>query len=365
MHNLASQLTSFVGRLQEVDSVALLLANARLLTITGPGGVGKTRLAIEVARQAPADDVWFVELAPVVDSALIVPTMASALGVADVSNEPLLDTLVRFLQGRSSLLVLDNCEHMIAAVAAIAIRLLAACPTMTLLATSRESLNIAGEAVQRLAPLVASDGVALLLDRAAAAGCPISTEEQEQEAIADLCSQLDGLPLAIELATPYLRLLSVQELAARLIQHFELLESRERDALPRHQTLRALVDWSHELLTDDERCLYRRLSVFAGGCTFEAIDGVCADPLLPTSAVLPALRGLVEKSLVVAEQHDGETRYAMLETLRQHARERLVAADEEHSLRHLHLAWFRCMAERAEAAFQGDEPLRWAAARAS
>ena len=353
---LPVQLTSFVGRERETAQLRRLLAEARLVTVTGPGGGGKTRIAIEAARDWGGDAARFVELAPLLDPALIPSAIAAVLGIAEVAGEPLLDTIVRALQSLRALLILDNCEHLIVGCALIVERLLQACPLLTVLATSREPLNLGGETLQRLLPLEPSAAAALFIERATAAEPRFAVKPREPALVESLCRQLDGLPLAIELAAPYVRLLSLQELAAQLDQRLELLQARWPTAAARHQTLRALVDWSYELLTADERRLCRRLSVFAGGGTLESIAGICWEAgreANPPAALLPLLRSLVEKSLVLADEAEGETRYSMLETLRQYARERLREAGEERDVRRRHLKWFLDLAEQ-EGRRRGD-----------
>jgi len=276
-HDLPVELTSFIGREDEVADLTRGLASTRLLTLTGPGGAGKTRLAVEAARRFDGGRVWFVELSAIVDSALIPGAIATAAGIAEVAGETPLETLASTLSAAHGLLVLDNCEHLVGPCAVVVAHLLQACPSLRVLATSREPLNLAGEQVHRLLPLGVSEAAALFLDRAVAAEPSFTARPEEPALVDSICHRLDGLPLAIELAAPYVRLLSLKELAARLDQRFELLQSRTPTAAARHQTLRALVAWSYELLSAEEQRLYRRLSVFAGGCSFDAIEGVCRD----------------------------------------------------------------------------------------
>jgi len=363
VNDLPVQLTSFIGREQEVARLTKLLADARLVTLTGPGGAGKTRTAVEAARGWEGGEAVFVELAPIVDQALIPNAIAVALGVAEVAREPLLDAIVRSLKSRRVLLVLDNCEHLVVGCSVFVEQLLRACPTLTVLATSREPLNAAGEVVQRLAPLEPPEAAALFVERAIAAEPGFAGRSRNAALLESICRQLDGLPLAIELAAPYVRMLSLKELAEELEQRFELLQARRPAAAARHQTLRALVDWSYELLAADEQRLFRKLSVFAGGCTLEAIAGICVDDGPSAGALLPLLGGLIEKSLVVAEeQQDGETRYRMLETLRQHSRDRLREAGEEPKLRQRHLDWFLALVEQGVQGvigLRGPHQVRW------
>jgi len=357
---LPVHLTSFIGRDEEVAGLRRLLTGSRLATLTGPGGAGKTRLAIEAARASSGDAVVFVDLAPIGDQALIPCAIADALGLVELGGEPMLETVICSLQSRRVLLVLDNCEHLIVGCAMTVERLLQACPSLTVLATSREPLNVGGEVVQRLLPLEPPQAATLFVERAAASEPGFVRRAHDPALIDSICRQLDGLPLAIELAAPYVRFLSVKELAAQLDQRFELLRARSPTAAARHQTLRALVDWSYELLTSGEQRLYRRLSVFAGGCTLGSIAGICWDDDATEEALLPLLQALVEKSLVlVEEEQGGETRYRMLETLRQHSREKLREAGEERELRRRHLEWFRDLAEQGERAWRGADQERW------
>jgi len=359
LHNLPVQLTSFIGREGEVADLTRRLASTRLLTLTGPGGAGKTRLAIEAAGRIEGGQVWFVDLSPIVDAALIPAAIGTAAGIAEVAGEAPLETLATALAAAQALLVLDNCEHLVVPCAVAVAHLLQACPSLTVLTTSREPLNLSGEHVYRLHPLGVGEAAVLFRDRAAVAEPSFAARSKEPAQVESICSRLDGLPLAIELAAPYVRLLSLKELAARLDQRFELLQSRTPTAAARHQTLRALVDWSYELLSPEEQRLYRGLSVFAGGCSFDAIEGICSDEAGAEDEVLALLRGLVEKSLVLAEEQEGETRYRMLETLRQHSRDKLREAGEERELRRRHLQWFRDLAERGDRAWRGVNQDRW------
>jgi predicted ATPase/DNA-binding NarL/FixJ family response regulator len=369
--NLPIQVTTFIGREQEITEIQRLLATTHLLTLTGSPGVGKTRLALETALrqrdcstgsgQAYADGFWLVELAALADPALVPQTAATALGLPENPRRPLVQTLVDFLKPRAMMLLLDNCEHLIDACAALAESLLRACPRLRILATSREALRIAGETCLRVPSLTlpnprqlartdhltAYEAVRLFLDRAAAAAPGFVLTDQNASALAQVCQRLDGIPLAIELAAVRVKVLSPGEIAARLNDRFRLLAAGSRMALPRQQTLRALVDWSHDLLSEPERILFRRLSVFAGGWTLAAAEATCAfgvgtdaGPELSPEEVLDLLGILVDKSLVVAEQHLEGTRYRLLETLRQYAAEKLRAAGEEARVRRRHRDWF-------------------------
>jgi predicted ATPase/class 3 adenylate cyclase/DNA-binding CsgD family transcriptional regulator/tetratricopeptide (TPR) repeat protein len=363
-NNLPRELTSFVGREREIADVRRLLMTTRLLTLTGSGGVGKTRLSQRVAADlGPSfpDGVWLVELAGLGDASLLTQAVASVLGIREQPGRALQDTLVDVLRPRSCLLLIDNCEHLVAACAVLADDLLRACPGLTVLATSREPLGIAGETVWRVPPLSMPDGfdgltseggVATLLqseavrlfdERARAAFPTFTLTDQQGPAVAQICRRLDGIPLAIELAAARLRGLTLEQLADRLDNHLRLLTVGNRAALPRQQTLRAMVDWSHALLSEPERVLFRRLSVFAGGWTLEAAERVCAGEEIDAADVLELLLQLVERSLVLADERSGdgtpEVRYRLLETLRQYGAEKLEEADETATVRTRHLAW--------------------------
>ncbi|MCW2912897.1 MAG: AfsR/SARP family transcriptional regulator [Actinomycetia bacterium] len=371
--NLRTGLTSFVGRDEDVAQVGKLIGEYRLTTLTGPGGTGKTRLSVEAARPLLGrlpDGVWLVEFAPLIDGADVPQAVLAAMGLREQGSmsmgpvgEPL-DRLVAALRTRSTLLVLDNCEHLIGAVAGLADRLLGECPRLRILATSREPLGITGEAlwpVERLALPPEGAGVAeamsypavrLLADRAVAARPGFEVTERTVPAVMRICRALDGLPLAIELAAARLRSLSAEQLAGRLDDRFRLLTGGSRMALPRHQTLRAVVDWSWDLLTGAERAVLRRLAVFSGGATVEAAERVCADG----AEVLALLDALSDKSLLVAT---GEGRYRMLETIKAYGLERLAEAGERERIRQAHAAYFAELAEAADPHLRGAEQLVW------
>jgi predicted ATPase/class 3 adenylate cyclase/DNA-binding CsgD family transcriptional regulator/uncharacterized protein HemY len=384
---LPRELTSFVGREREVAEVKRLLGLTRLLTLTGSGGVGKTRLGLRVAsdvadRPADAepaypDGVWLVELAALGDGALVPQALASALDVRDQPGRILLDTLVDVLRPRTCLVLLDNCEHLVAACAALADRLLRSCPGLSLLATSREPLGIAGETVWRVPPLTLPDAlpgelpaggtaalaqfeaVRLFEERARAALPAFTLTDQNGPAVAQICQRLDGIPLAIELAAARARGLAPEQLAGRLDDRFRLLTGGSRTALARHQTLRALVDWSHELLSEPERVLFRRLSVFAGGWTLDAAEAVCSGQEIEPEDVLGPLLQLVDRSLVLAEEQLvlasdlPPVRYRLLETLRQYGAEKLREAGEELAVRARHLDWYLRLAEVVGSSLRG------------
>jgi predicted ATPase/DNA-binding SARP family transcriptional activator len=416
-HNLPCPLSSFVGREPQIAELKRLLAGpSRLVTATGVGGCGKTRLALQVAGELAeefADGVWLVELAALADAALTPQAVAAALGVREDPGRPLRQTLLSFLKPRQLLLVLDNCEHLVDVCAELATALLQACPRLRILATSREELGVTGEILYGVPPLslpphnpqtstqLQSEAVRLFLERAAAAPAAFTLTDENAPWVAQICRELDGLPLAIELAAARVRVLPVEQIAARLDDRFGLLKG-SRSALPRHQTLRALIDWSYDLLSEPERALLRRLSVFRGGWTLEAAEAVCSDfrfgiwdlglasapsalqetysasycatvlaseqstdpsaiqnpkSKIQNEEVLAGLTSLVERSLVLYEPRDGAGRYRFLETVRQYSHERLLEAGEEASVRERHRDFFLQLAENAhEAVFTRPQP---------
>jgi len=358
-HNLPIQLTSFVGREREIAEIKRVLSTTRLLTLTGAGGAGKTRLALQVAADlidSHANGVWFIELAPLADPALVAGTVAATLGVREQPGQPILNSLLDYLRPKDLLLVLDNCEHLIDACARFADALLRASPNLKILATSREALGIAGETTwivpslslpsvngQRptFTELSQYEAVQLFVARAVAVQPTFKLTELNAAPVAHVCQRLDGIPLAIELAAARVKVLKTAEIAARLDDRFRLLATSNRMALPRHQTLRAAIDWSYELLSEPERVLLRRLSVFAGGCTLEAVEQVCGD-----DEILDLLSHLVDKSLIIVDKHGDETRYRMLETIREYARGRLEESGEAEPVRQRHAEFFLELAER-------------------
>ena len=350
-HNLPVQPTSFVGRESEQMRLAAMLESSPLVTLVGPGGVGKTRLALEVAASVTElfpEGVWLVELAPLSDggSNLVPQKVAAVLGVQQHSGVDPATSLATWLRSRRMLLVLDNCEHVVEACAQLASQLAHTCPQLRMLATSREVLGIAGETLWRVSPLAVhpaetsseSEAVRLFCDRARAAAPGFELTEQNTLAVLNICQQLDGMPLALELAAARLRSLAVVELAAGLDQRFELLTGGSRDALPRHRTLRALVDWSYDLLNEAERALFQNLSVFSGGWTLDAAQAISETT---PGATLDLLGQLVDKSLVRTEPHsDGTLRYRILETLRQYASEQLERTGQAEEVRRRHALFF-------------------------
>jgi predicted ATPase/DNA-binding CsgD family transcriptional regulator len=362
---LPAHLTSFVGREQAIADLRTRLSEARLVTLVGPGGVGKTRLALRVAADLAnsyRNGVWFVDLAPVVDPLLVDQAVATILGVREQPDRPLVTTLVEVIRAQRLLLVLDNCEHVVAACAALSDALLRAAPGLRVLATGRQPLGVAGETVVRVPPLslpepgapprpeqlLQHDAVRLFVERAAASAAGFALTEDNALAVVDVCRRLDGIPLAIELAVTRLTLLTPGELARRLSDRFRLLTGGSRTAPTRQQTLRAALDWSHQLLSGPERAVLRRLSVFAGGWTLEAAEAVAVGGGVDAPRVLDLLGQLVDKSLVLATQHGAAVRFGMLETIRQYAWERLEEADEVVPTRRRHRDWCVRLAEGPE-----------------
>jgi predicted ATPase/class 3 adenylate cyclase len=362
-NNLPAPVTSFIGREAELAEVRRLLASARLLTLTGPGGTGKTRLALQAAAEGLdlfPHGVWLVELAPLADPGLLPQAVAASLELRELPGRALLEALQDYLRPKTALLLLDNCEHLIEASAGLAARLLPACPQLKLLATSREALGVPGETHYRVPSLsladsthdlASSEAVRLFVERAQAARPGFALTSQNQNFVAQICRRLDGIPLAIELAAARVKLLTPEQIAARLDDRFRLLTGGSRTALPRQQTLRALIDWSCELLTEAERAAWRQLSVFAGGWTVEAAEAIIGPDALDRLALL------VDKSIVAANPNPdtGETRYHLLETMRQYGRDRLLEAGEAEMARDRHLACYRRLAAEAEPRLTGPD----------
>ncbi|HLY67543.1 MAG TPA: BTAD domain-containing putative transcriptional regulator, partial [Chloroflexota bacterium] len=368
---LPRQLTDLVGRGEEVRQVTAQLRLSRLVTLTGAGGVGKTRLAIAVAEavgEEYADGAWFVELAALSDTSLVAQAVASILEVQEQPGRTLLQTLVNYLKPRALLLVLDNCEHLLQACAQLSEVLLRSCAGLRVLATSRQALGIGGETAYRVPSLrqpdphalflaekelvsvsAGYDAVRLFVERARSQRSDFALTRHNGLAAVDVCHRLDGIPLAIELAAAQVRALTVEQIASRLDDRFGLLKGGSRTALPRQQTLRAALDWSYDLLTEPERLLLRRLSVFAGGWTLEAAERICPGVGVEGWKLLDLLTSLVDKSLVVFDENsEGEGRYGLLETIRQYGQERLAETEEEPILRGRHRDYFLALADEAE-----------------
>lgn len=356
-HNLPVQRTSFVGRDAELAELVPLVRSERLVTLTGAGGAGKTRLALATAAVLVSDfddGVWLTDLAALRDGDLVAQEIASSIGIREQAGRPLPDVLADYLRTRRLLLLLDNCEHLVGACASLVDRLLAASPDLHVLVTSREGLQVSGEHIYVVTPLpvgwseddvdVGRDAVQLFLDRAMSVRPDLDPSGEDLQAIARICRRLDGIPLALELAAARLTVLSPSELVARIDDRFQLLTGGLRTAVPQHQTLRATLDWSHGLLQERERVLFRRLAVFAAPVTLSAVEHVVHDDSLPEASVLDHLSGLVAKSLVVTDRDEGHTRYGMLETVREYARERLLEADEAERIRDAHADWLLTVA---------------------
>ena len=372
-NNLPVALSSFIGRERELAELARLVEAERLVTLTGAGGCGKTRLALQAASGALErfpDGAWWVELAPLAETELVGAAIAESLGVRPLPGMTELQACGAYLASRRALVVLDNCEHLLEACAAAAESLLKAASEVVVLATSRAPLGAEGETdwyVPSLSlpepasngELAGSDAVALFMERARNARPGFALTDENAPAVATVCSELDGLPLAIELAASRLRMLSVDQIATELSDRFRLLTGGPRTAEPRLQTLRASVDWSHELLSDEERVLLRRLSVFAGGFTLEAVNEVCVgDPVEP-DRILELLGSLVDQSLVIAAEQDHAARYRLLETFRQYGVERLAEAGEEERLRGRHRDFFLVLAEQAAPELETGRQREW------
>ncbi len=381
-NNLPTLLNTFVGREQEREEVKRLLATTRLLTLTGTGGTGKTRLTLQVAEESLGDypeGIWLIELATISDPDRIVELMAAAVGLREEPGESPRAALIRYICGRRLLLILDNCEHVLEACAALVAEILRQCSTVRILATSRASLGIAGERTWAVPPLSVLDprrdlfqvsdlvgavsqyeSVRLFIDRAAAVKPGFEVTRQNAAAIAQICWRLDGIPLAIELAAARARVLTPEQIAHRLDDRFRLLTGGGRSVLPHQQTLRTLIDWSYDLLSESERVLFRRLGVFGGGRTIEAIEAVCTGEGVDTYDALDLLQLLVDKSLLSVETDAADaTRYTMIESVWQYSRERLEASGEFPALRDRHLDYFLTLAEEARPQLEGRDTAAW------
>lgn len=372
-------LTSFIGRENEIKEVAALFSKSRLITLTGSGGVGKTRLAIQVVPEVLdwfPDGVWFLDLAPMSDPFLVPGTLANRLGLRASGETSLTDLLINFLRSRRGLVIFDNCEHMIEGCSQFINLLLTSCEKLSILATSRETLRVSGEVPYRVPSLEVPrsdvklstdelsivESVKLFTERAAVGSPGFAANNNNVPVIAQICQRLDGIPLAVELAAARVNLLTVEQILQHLDDRFRLLTNGLRSALPRHQTLRALIDWSHDLLPQRERVLLRRLAVFAGGCTLEAAEQACAEVgqnAISSDDILDLLTHLVEKSLLVVEEYPGHLRYHILETVRQYAREKLMEAEEAEQFCRRHLDYFLKLAIDMEPNLYGSRQLEW------
>ena len=356
-HNLPAPLNSFVGREGELAKVREMLATSRLVTLTGPGGTGKTRLSLQASHQllnAFPDGVWLVELAPLSDPERVPFAVAAVLGVKEEAGRPIAEALERYVRDRKVLVILDNCEHLLQACAQIAKRLLQAGASVRILASSREALRISGESLFPLPALAADDSARLFADRASAVQPAFRAEGASAGSVAEICRRLDGIPLAIELAAARVSTLSVEQIAARLSDSLAVLKDGDRTNLSRQQTLRASIDWSYDLLSIPERELFRRLSVFAGGWTVDAAEAIGSGGDVQSDDVIDLLARLVEKSLVATESM--RSRYRLLETVRQYARELLDASGESDAVRSRHLDYYVAFSEQARAGLASPDP---------
>ncbi len=342
-----------IGRERELVDSQAKLTSARLLTLIGPGGTGKTRLSLQIALDQLAffkDGVWLVELAPLRDPGFIISTIASVFDVREIQNIPLMTLVLDYLRAKELLLVLDNCEHLVEASAQIADQLLHNCPNIKIITSSREALGIDGETVYRVPSLKDDESTRLFTERATKAEPRFQVTDENASFIAQICSRLDGIPLAIELAAARVKLLSPEQIAARLDDRFRLLTGGSRTALPRQQTLRALIDWSYQSLNEVEPRALHCLAAFSGGWSFEAAEAVIGE-----SEAMNGLLGLVHKSLVNVEEQDGASRYRFLETIRQYAMEKLVESGEAVAVRDRHLEYVLNLAEQSQQGIFGTE----------
>ena len=369
-NNLPARLTTFIGREKEIDQIKKRLEEHRLVTLTGSGGVGKTRLSIQVAAELLDQyphGVWLVELAPITDPSFVAQTVCTALDVTPQGNVSALSVLINYLKTKKLLFVVDNCEHLIDACAQLCDSLLHACPDLRMIASSREALGIEGESAYRVPSLSlpkqmeglqavkGSEAVKLFMERAKAVLPEFEITKINAPFIAEICQRLDGIALAIELAASRVKLLKVEQIASRLDDVFRLLAEGSRTALPRQQTLRALIDWSYNLLSEEEKAGLRYLSVFVGGWTLESAEFVCDNP-----NILDSLTHLVDKSLVTVDlEHGDEPRYYLLETIRQYAREKLIESGENNQTHDRHLDYFLMLAQKAEPELYSNRQIEW------
>ena len=371
-HNLPAQLTSFIGREEEIAQAREALASARILTFIGPGGTGKTRLSLQVAAEQISvfkDGVWLIELAQLADSTYVLSTVASTFHLRELQGIPLIDSVTDYLRGKQSLLVLDNCEHLIETCAQLTDHFLHGCPKLKIITSSREALGIPGETVYRVpslslpqeaealpeaGDLMHYEATRLFIERAIKANPQFALTKDNAPYVIQICHRLDGIPLAIELAAARVKLFTPQQIAERLSNRFKLLTGGSRTALPRQQTLRALIDWSFLTLNETEQSVLRSLAVFSGGWTFEAAEAVAGE-----IEAMDGLSGLVNKSLVNVEEKEGESRYRYLETIRQYGMEKLLESGEAVNARDRHLAYFMDYTRRAEEHYGTAQRLLW------
>lgn len=375
-NNLPLQLNSFVGRDDDVREIMTMLNAHRLVTLVGAGGAGKSRCAIQVGAallESYAEGVWLIELAPIADGNMVAGAIAQALSVRESTKMALTDTLVANLKHRRLLLVLDNCEHVIDSARSVVAAILRACPAVRVLATSREALNVGGERLFRLPSLAVPPpgetvparaarsygAVALFVDRASATDGRFTLDDGNAPFVVEISRRLDGIPLAIELAAARIKVLSPRQLAQKLDERFRVLTGGDRSALPRHQTMRALIDWSYDLLSEQERALFRKIAVFAGGFTLESATAVCGTDTLDEFAVMELLTSLVDKSLVQAGTSCDVPRYNMLESTRQYARERLSERGELPAAARAHAEAFLELARRLESSYPRTRDEDW------
>lgn len=374
-HNLPAQLTSFIGREKEIDEIKKLVMANRIVTLTGSGGAGKTRLGLQVGMECLdqfSNGAWLAELAPVTDPAIIPQTLLSIFNLREDSHRTVLEVITEHLRTKSILLILDNCEHLIDACAKISEELIRGCPKLKILASSREALGIAGEVpyhvpsldipdpsnIQAVDELEKVDSVRLFIERAKTAKPDFALTPDNAPFAAQICFRLGGIPLAIELAASRVKVLTPEQIAARLDDRFRLLTGGSRTALPRQQTLHAMIDWSYSLLSEKEKTLFRRLAVFVGGWTLEAAESVCGEHGSRVD-VLDLLTRLVDKSLVFIEESTGGMRYHRLETIRQYSREKFFETDEVESVRDRHLGFFVEFVESADENLKGRDQYAW------
>jgi predicted ATPase/class 3 adenylate cyclase/Tfp pilus assembly protein PilF len=373
-NNLPVQLTSFIGRKNEIEKVKELLKNTHLLTLTGPGGAGKTRLSLQVGADVIddfANGVWFVELAPIIDAVLLPQEISKELGIKEETKKTLEETLTSYLKDKEILLILDNCEHLIETCAGLTEQLLKACPKLKILATSREPMKCSGEQTHSILSLeipdpkgeispeqlVQYESVRLFIERALTVNRNFRVNNENAPALAEICRQLDGIPLAIELAAARIKVLTVEKIYDRLSNRFSLLTGGKRTAMPRQKTLKALIDWSYDLLTEQEKILWSRLSVFNDGWILESAEEICSDDKLKDDEIFDLLSLLVEKSIIIFD--DENERYSILETLKHYGEERLNETNESNKIFSRYLFYFMKLSESAEPKLTGAEAQLW------